>query len=554
MYKITQSILGAAMFLFASSAIAQVGIGTTTPNTDAELDITSTTRGVLLPRLALTGTANTAPLTAHVAGMIAYNNNTAGDVTPGFYYNNGTQWVRIGAGAASNDWTLLGNAGTTAGTNFIGTTDAVDFVTRTNNAERMRVLSDGRVSVNNATPFTTGNLVSHTTTANHAIAAESTGSGHGLYIEKTDAGQGILVLGQNNAAGGIFSDLRTNVTDGDDAVIGHANNNAGFGGGWFLNATTGNKGPGRGTAELGYGILGMANGGGDGNTGVYGSASSGSKEGSGVYGAMTNGSSSVAGGALAYRLAQTGNGPGTYYGGYFWDQNAGADHTDGTGRMASTTDTRPRVNVGFGSIGGLMGGWSKGDVYGMATKGDRFSLYVHGRQFTNKTITQLSNSTHSERIATYVSTSTSIDITSKGIGKLNNGRKRIAFEKNFSALSSSKDPIIVTVTPLGKSNGVYIESVDTNGFTIVENNNGQSNVNFSWIAIANKKGEEETTNTPKELLASDYDEKLDRFMKNEAVKNSQRQEMWWDGSEIKFSNTPAPKSYTKSTNVTVEKK
>lgn len=51
-------------------------------------------------------------------------------------------------------WSLIGNAGTAPGTNFIGTTDAVDFVTMTNNDERIRVLSGGYVGIGTATPGT----------------------------------------------------------------------------------------------------------------------------------------------------------------------------------------------------------------------------------------------------------------------------------------------------------------------------------------------------------------------------------------------------------------
>ena len=47
----------------------------------------------------------------------------------------------------ANDWHLTGNAGTNAATNFIGTTDNIDFVTKTNNTERLRVLNDGRIKV-----------------------------------------------------------------------------------------------------------------------------------------------------------------------------------------------------------------------------------------------------------------------------------------------------------------------------------------------------------------------------------------------------------------------
>lgn len=556
MFTITRILVVITTFIATTISFAQVGVGTTTPNADALLEINSTVAnpgGVLLPRMALVMTTNPAPLSADVAGMIVYNTATAGDVTPGFYYNDGAIWIKLGAGTASADWSILGNAGTAAGTNFIGTTDGVDFVTRTNNIERMRVLSDGRVSVNNATPFTTGHLVSHSTTASHALAVRSTSTGAGLYSQKTGAGFGVHVDATNAAAGGIFSDL--NNAGSDDAVIGHANNSGGYGGGWFLNATTADGGPGRGTAELGYGVLGMANGGGWGNTGVYGSASSGSRAGSGVYGAMTNGTSAVAAGALAYRLDK--NGGAAYYGGYFWDLNTGGgaggdDHTEGDGtRMSSpNSDTRPRVNVGIGAVGGLMGGWARGDVYGFTTRGERYGLYVQGREFTNDVITQLSDNNSQNRIATYVPTSTSVDITSKGMGTLNNGSARVNFAKNFTSIATSEEPVIVTVTPLGQSNGVYLVRADKNGFSIKENNNGNSNVKFTWIAMATKKGYEKVEN-PKELLLNDYDKKLNSFMGEKPDKSTQ--DMWWDGNEIRFSNTPEPKEYTKPTNVHKQK-
>lgn len=63
------------------------------PDGSAGLDVSFTDKGVLIPRVALTGTASFAPLSAHVAGMIVYNTATISDVTPGFYYDNGAKWV-----------------------------------------------------------------------------------------------------------------------------------------------------------------------------------------------------------------------------------------------------------------------------------------------------------------------------------------------------------------------------------------------------------------------------------------------------------------------------
>ena len=65
----------------------------TLPNADAGLDVYFSNKGLLIPRVALTATANFAPLSAHVAGMIVFNTATAADVKPGFYYDDGTKWV-----------------------------------------------------------------------------------------------------------------------------------------------------------------------------------------------------------------------------------------------------------------------------------------------------------------------------------------------------------------------------------------------------------------------------------------------------------------------------
>ena len=118
---------------------AQVGVGTTTPA--GALDITSTNDGLLIPRIVLTAT-NVATVTTPTESELIYNTATSApgpnQVTPGFYYWNGTLWIRVTVGN-SNDWALTGNTGTTAGTNFVGTTDAQDLVLRTQNIERLRI-------------------------------------------------------------------------------------------------------------------------------------------------------------------------------------------------------------------------------------------------------------------------------------------------------------------------------------------------------------------------------------------------------------------------------
>jgi len=142
MKKIYPGLL-TALFIFAVNTLsAQVGVGTTSPF--AALDVSSPNDGLLIPRIALANTATATVLTPTTSELV-YNTATAGDVTPGFYYWNGTIWVRMATGAISNDWSLTGNAGTTPGTNFLGTTSNVDLRIKTNNADRFDFTSNGRL-------------------------------------------------------------------------------------------------------------------------------------------------------------------------------------------------------------------------------------------------------------------------------------------------------------------------------------------------------------------------------------------------------------------------
>jgi len=111
----------AATLLLVAPRLAQaqtgsVGIGTTTPNAAAALEVSSTTKGLLLPRLTLaqrevlTASATAPP----VAGLVIYQT----DSTPGLYAYDGTTWVRLGNSNAGND--NLGNHTATQNLNLNG--------------------------------------------------------------------------------------------------------------------------------------------------------------------------------------------------------------------------------------------------------------------------------------------------------------------------------------------------------------------------------------------------------------------------------------------------
>ena len=84
---------------------AQVGIGNTNPNPNALLEIGDGTDsgGIILPRVALSSLISFSPLTSHIEGMIVYNTSDTGDVSPGFYYNDGACWCRINADVDDDD-------------------------------------------------------------------------------------------------------------------------------------------------------------------------------------------------------------------------------------------------------------------------------------------------------------------------------------------------------------------------------------------------------------------------------------------------------------------
>jgi hypothetical protein len=88
-----------ALLLTSVRGTAQVGIGTITPDASAKLEIASTNKGFLPPRVTLTGTADVSTIPSPAAGLFVYNTATAGtspsNVTPGLYYYDGSKWQRI---------------------------------------------------------------------------------------------------------------------------------------------------------------------------------------------------------------------------------------------------------------------------------------------------------------------------------------------------------------------------------------------------------------------------------------------------------------------------
>lgn len=106
-------------------------------------------------------------------------------------------------GATGSDlgthWTITGNAGTTVGTNFLGTTDNQDLAIFTNNTEKIRVASAGNVGIGTTSPMqlldVAGNIRigNHTTSSSRFVGTTtndlfSSTLGSGMEIEPVVAG------------------------------------------------------------------------------------------------------------------------------------------------------------------------------------------------------------------------------------------------------------------------------------------------------------------------------------------------------------------------------
>lgn len=114
--------LFALLFTVLSAKInfaQNVGIGTSSPATSALLEVKSTNKGVLIPRVSLINAADNTTVPAPAPNLIVFNTNDALSTGNGMYFNNGTaaspNWEKVGelklpyynaTSAASNIFTI----------------------------------------------------------------------------------------------------------------------------------------------------------------------------------------------------------------------------------------------------------------------------------------------------------------------------------------------------------------------------------------------------------------------------------------------------------------
>ncbi|MBA3647750.1 MAG: tail fiber domain-containing protein [Chitinophagales bacterium] len=213
-----------------------VGIGTTTPNTSSLLDMISTTKGMLAPRMTK---AQRDAISTPATGLLIYQTNS----TPGFYYYDGTKWLAVTS--KSKGWLLTGNSAIDPAINFIGTTDLQPLKFRVNN------ITAGELNpVNGNTAFGMNTLLLNTT--GYSNVAIGTNALHSNVIRHNIVAIGDSALFNNDNGAPLFFYATANTAIGSKALYsntsGYDNTATGFQA--LYSNTTGQSNTGNGYQSL----------------------------------------------------------------------------------------------------------------------------------------------------------------------------------------------------------------------------------------------------------------------------------------------------------------
>lgn len=347
------------IIIYSSIAFAQnsVGIGTTSPNTSAALDISSTTKGLLIPRMT---TAQRNAIVSPAAGLMVFDSNTNS-----FWYYSNNVWSNF-SGSGSLSLPYLGNAntnnagfkiinqgygagiegtsssdygiGTAAGSTGVGGWGLFASVNR-NAAIAVNAFSDsgivfqganmypGNTSTvmalsNNGLGKTATLQVQNTNNASSALQIATNGTGEGMRVYLTNTGS--TSSGINLQHAGIGSGITINMSNASNGARAIDVAQSGVGPGVFATSAGGNAVWGITSSISAAGVIGDntfgeavvgRNRGGNGVGAVVGRNDS---SGYGVRGFNTKGGIGV--------LGQTGISGGTGVGGRFENVNAASSN------------------------------------------------------------------------------------------------------------------------------------------------------------------------------------------------------------------------------------
>lgn len=137
--KFCTPLFGLLLLFFSSAALSQnVGIGIASPNNSAQLDISSTSRGLLIPRMSTDGIA---AISNPARGLLVYD-SVKNQLMVNMGNASSPNWQSTVTGSG---WSLSGNSGTDPATQFIGSTDNNPVSFRVNNIAAGKMDAAGNV-------------------------------------------------------------------------------------------------------------------------------------------------------------------------------------------------------------------------------------------------------------------------------------------------------------------------------------------------------------------------------------------------------------------------
>jgi parallel beta-helix repeat protein len=502
-------------------------------------------------------------------GNLYSNNRTPGNGTLGIFDENPDDNKNLG-----NVWWLSGNTGTDPAVDFVGTTDSQPLVLRTAGAERMRLDASGNLGIGTPGPSyrldvagdahvtgafrdsfgsagSGGQILSSTGTGTGWItqtpaddgdwtvsgtdmySAVSGNVGIGAYPSaKLDVNGNVRVqngalgietaspmakldvhLDSNNYALSGYSTVYAQYNyhadasldgDGQAALYGyrtHVDQNDGTGYGiWTTNQ-----------AISGYNYWGDLF-----TFGVAGHCFNDFTRTGGVLGAQTSGGYW---GALGYKDSGS-----LTYGGYFTSTGSGTGVHDVV------------EGIGLGSYGSLMGGWIKGEEYGLFSSGKRFGMFTDGNTYSTGYHGFIQKS-DGEKTVAYSIASPSVDVIFHGRARLEAGQSGVAFPPEMQKLISSQSPISVFLSPNAGDTGLYPTNMSRQGFEVARTGGTISPLEFDWMAIGKRAGFE-NVETPEEILRPDFESNMQQVAFNENDLKGSSLGMYLDNDALRFGAPP----------------
>ena len=231
---------------------------------------------------------------------------------------------------------------------------------------------------------------------------------------------------------------------------------------------------------------------------------------------------------------------GTYWGSLGYKNSASATYgvygSSGYANGAGLLPSAEVLGIGGGFFGQMVGSTSQGEVIGQINSGELFAQYNSGNVYTYGQNIELVK-TNEAVTPVYAVTSTEATVYSKGTIQLVNGTAHVSFDSEY-ALLLGESPV-VTATPNGECNGLYIASSDKNGFIVKELMNGSSNATVSWIAVGNRVDNNPVDKAVEMVTAPDFERNVQQVLFSDGNLEGGAKAIWWDGTTIRFDELPA---------------